>query len=73
MLDRKKLYKEALYKEYKNMYSAICRMTSYHEKLTTDGFELTAEDKEEINSVVEKVKKHAIKRLVNWSDKAEVK
>lgn len=31
-MDKKELYKEALAQEYKYMYRALARMTSYHEK-----------------------------------------
>lgn len=70
-MDKKTLYKENMLREYRSMYRAICRMISYHEKLTTDGFELTSEDIEDIQSIISKVDVHAIKRLKNWVEKCK--
>lgn len=70
-LNRKEAYKEKMYEEYKNMCRALCRMVSYHEKLTTDGFELDSTDKEYINNIISKVDKHAIKRLLRWKERIE--
>lgn len=56
-MTEKKHTKKAFYQEYKNMFRAFCKMASYYEKLTTDGFELNDEDKKEINEVIEKKRK----------------
>jgi len=72
-MDKKELYKENLLREYRSMFRALCRMTSYYEKLTTDGFVLNDEDKTFINTVIDKTENHFIKRINNWVSKGRLK
>ena len=55
------------------MYRAFCRMSSYYEKLTTDGFELDESDKAWINRIIEKMTIHFLKRTNKWVKKARLK
>lgn len=71
-MDKKKLYLEQMLREYRSMYRAFCRMTAYYEKLTTDGFELNKSDKAEINSIVERMASHFLKRTNKWVKKASI-
>ena len=71
-MDKKELYKKQMYQEYKYMYRALCRMTSYYEKLTTDGYELTNEDKDFINTIIDKAESHFVKRIIKWIKKSRL-
>ena len=60
-MDKKLEYLDALEKEYKYMNRSFCRFVSYKDKL--DDMDLTQEDKDKIDTIIDKLKNKYIKRL----------